>query len=117
MSLIKVCAALGAVLVLLFDAGAVLVTHAQADELGQRVLRAVVSSYEAGSRHPAQAEAVAAAAAAEHARAAVHAVVVSPAAISVTVSQRAPVLVLDRIGALDHLAVPTVTKQEQPAGR
>jgi hypothetical protein len=114
-SLLKLLAILGVVGIILYETGAVVVNHVQADELGGAVLRAAVQQAESpqGRREGAITEA-AETAVARSDRARLVEAALDGGEVRVTIEQDAQVLVLDRLGPLADLATATVTKTATP---
>lgn len=118
MSLLKTVAILAVIGVILFDVGAVIVNHVQADELGQAALRSAVERTQtpAGRRPEAITEAAQAGLERRSDRAELEAATLDESGLTVTIRQDARVLILDRLGPLGDLATARVTKRAELTG-
>jgi hypothetical protein len=117
-SLLKTIAIICVIGVVLFDIGAVIVNHVQLDEATQNVLRETSATLDTtAGRRPDVITATAQEAAARRSdRAVVEEAVLDESGFTVTMSQEARVLLLDRLGPLSDYATARVTKSAEPAG-
>jgi hypothetical protein len=112
--LLKIAVVLAVIGVILYDASAVMVNAVQTDELGQMALRAAVAQAQTvAGRQPEAITEAARTGLGGSDRARLDAAVLDETGLTVTISQDARVLILDRLGPLSDLATSTVTKTAQ----
>jgi hypothetical protein len=111
MNLVKLVLTLALVALVLYEGAALAVNHVQTDDLAQRALRAAERAGDPAGVGQTDAVTAAEQVVAGHPRARLDAVGVEGSTVTVTVTQDARVIVLDRLGPLSDLAVTTITKR------